>query len=309
MAGTAAPMTGHLIHVGYAKAASTFLQTWFAQHPQLAYAPGGIAGFHDVHAMAREGTSERSRPLYRVTSDEALSSPHASAGQMAVDYDAIRRNSRQDAQAEVCALLATLFPQAHILIVTRGFRAMILSSYSQYVRSGGTDSLATLCALAGTPEAANLAPWNYDVLIGLYRRAFGAERVIVLPYELLRDDAPAFLGEISRRLGLADIGVPDARPNPSLSPVELAWYPRLGRRVRSLPLGVWGRRKAWQHYVQAATHNRLRTAIALLQRLRPIPPLSDAPLTPELMQNFRGFAASLRDEPLYRAYARDYLVD
>ena len=46
-------MTGHLIHIGYAKAGSSFLRSWFAQHPQLAYAEGGIAGFPDVHALVR----------------------------------------------------------------------------------------------------------------------------------------------------------------------------------------------------------------------------------------------------------------
>ena len=55
--------------------------------------------------------------------------------------------------------------------------------------------------------------------------------------------------------------------------------------------------------------NRLRVPIALLQRLRPLPPLTDATLAPELIDGFRGLATSLCDEPLYRAYARDYLCD
>jgi hypothetical protein len=259
--------------------------------------------------MAREAASGRGRPLYRVTSSEDLSSPHTSVGQMAVDYEEMQRASMPDAQTRACELLAALFPTAHILIVTRGFRSMILSSYSQYVRSGGLESLAALCASGGSAAAAKQAPWNYDHLIGLYRRAFGEAKVILLPYELLRDDAAAFVGEISRRLEIADTGVPPGRLNPSLTPIELAWYPRLGRRVRSLPLGARGRRQAWQFYVQAAMTNRLHIAIALLQRVRPVPPLTDAPLTPELMQNFHGLASSLRDEPTYRAYARDYLFD
>jgi hypothetical protein len=136
-----------------------------------------------------------------------------------------------------------------------------------------------------------------------------APNVIVLPYELLRDDAVAFFGEIARRLGLADVGVPAGRQNPSLSPIELTWYPRLTRLVRSLPVGAWGRRKAWEVYVQAAVTNRLRISIALLRRLHPLPPVTDAPLTPQMMEGFRDFATSLRDEPLYRAYARDYLFE
>src|SRR5262249_37217403 len=43
-------MTGHLIHIGYPKTGSNFLRAWFAQHPQLAYADGGIAGFLDAYS-------------------------------------------------------------------------------------------------------------------------------------------------------------------------------------------------------------------------------------------------------------------
>jgi hypothetical protein len=211
-------------------------------------------------------------------------------------------------QAEACELLGTLFPNARILIVTRGFRSMLMSAYSQFVRSGGEVPLAQACAEA-KKETKMLAQWNYDFLIDLYRKEFGYSNVIVLPYELMRDDAAAFLGEIARRLGLDEVGAPPGRPNPTLSPIELAWYPWLARRVRSLPLGRSGRRRARQFYLQAAMSNRLRWPIALLQRIRPLPPVTDAPLTPELMQEFRGFASSLREEPLYRAYARDYLFD
>ena len=171
-------MTGHLIHIGYAKAGSTFLQNWFAQHPQLAYAPGGMAGFPDVYALARKAASQDGRPLYRVTSSEGLATPHPDVGSLAPDYQNMELGPLAGARAEACKLLAALFPTAHVLIVTRGFRSMILSSYSQYVRSGGADSLEWLCGAAGKAGADS---WNYDFLIGLYRKAFG---------ELERDRAP-----------------------------------------------------------------------------------------------------------------------
>jgi Sulfotransferase family len=300
-------MTGHLIHIGYAKTGSNFLRRWFAQHPQLAYAEGGIAGFPDLYSIVREGASRRDRPLYRVTSAEGFSTPHANFGQENIDYENMERGSMPSSQAEVCRSLAMLFPTAHILIVTRGFRSMILSGYSQYVRTGGDESLAGLCAAAAS--TGQQGPWNYDYLIGLYRRAFGEAKVIVLPYELLRDDPAAFLDQIAQRLGLVQIEMSTGRLNPSLSQVELAWYPRLARATRSLPLGRRGRRKAWQLYLRAAMTNRLCRPIALLQRLWPMTGVTDALLTPELMEGYRGFATTLRDDPLYRAYAQDYLFD
>jgi hypothetical protein len=309
MAGARAAVTGHLIHIGYAKAGSTFLRSWFAQHPQLAYAEGGIAGLRDVYSMVRAAASPDGQPLYRVTSSEAFTTPHTGAGQVSVDYEKIRRASMRDAQMRACELLAEFFPAAHILIVTRGFSSMILSSYSQYVRTGGQESLDELCASVRAAAAAKQLPWNYDFLIGLYRSAFDSGKVIVLPYELLRDDASAFLREITRRLGLIEIGPPIGRPNPSLTPIELAWYPRFARRVRALPFGERGRRKAWDLYVRAALGNHLRQPIALMQRLHPRPPVTNAPLNPDLMQSLRGLAATLREEPHYRPYVREYLLD
>jgi hypothetical protein len=299
-------MTGHLIHIGYPKTGTTFLRRWLAQHPQLAYAEGGIAGFRDAYSIVRDGASQRTRPHYRVTSAEGLAIPHASFGRDDIDYESMQLSSIPAAQEEVCQSLAALFPNAHILIVTRGFRSVILSGYSQYVRTGGDQSLASVCTMAG-PQGQGV--WNYDYLIRLYRRAFGETKVIVLPYELLRDDAAAFLRQIANRLGLAEIGVPTERPNPSLSAIELAWYPRLARRIRTLPVGLRGRRKARQVYLRAVMTNRLRTPSALLQRLSPMAAVTEALLPPDLMDGYRVFATTLRDDPLYRPYARDYLFD
>jgi hypothetical protein len=96
---------------------------------------------------------------------------------------------------------------------------MMMSAYSQYARSGGEDDLF---ALAEGGEGSNA--WNYDHVIGLYRSAFG-DGLIVLPYELLRDDADAFVRELERRLGLSLCPAPELRLNSALSPEELSWYP------------------------------------------------------------------------------------
>ena len=42
----------HLIHIGFPKAASTFLQHWFDRHPEIAYRPGGLAGMHTVYDLS-----------------------------------------------------------------------------------------------------------------------------------------------------------------------------------------------------------------------------------------------------------------
>ena len=259
-------MTGHLIHIGFPKAASTLLQQWFAEHPQLAYAPGAIAGFRDVRDISGSAATGESGLRYRVTSSETFSAPLRRGSSAYIDYRANGRDCRAR-QAEACRLLAAIAPQAHVLIVTRGFRSMILSSYSQYVRSGGAEDLE---ALFGEEQE---DPWHYDFVADLYRRAFGAERVLILPYELLRDDREAFGSAIARWLGIDPHPLPRETVNRSLSPVELRWYPRITRAIERLPVGAPARRWLLHRHAAAAMANRRRRAIGLLQRLRPAAPV------------------------------------
>ncbi|HEY0153586.1 MAG TPA: sulfotransferase [Longimicrobium sp.] len=301
-------MIRHLIHIGYPKAGSTFLQHWFASHPQLAYQPGAIAGFHDVYSIARSAASPQREERYRVTSFEGLSVPMPDAGERVVDY---RRTGAVDPatrETRACELLAALFPGAVVLVVTRGFRSMILSRYSQFLRTGGDVELPVLLASAlGTadapPEARiEVEHWDYDALIGKYRAAFGAHGVVVMPYELLRDDPAAFTAALEARLGLDPAPPPPGRVNASLTGEEMAWYPRLARAVRRVPLASLHRL-----YAGAAFTNRLRLPIRLLQRLRPATPVTAAMIPDAALEPFRGVADSLRSDPLYAPYAAEYL--
>jgi hypothetical protein len=299
-------MTAHLIHIGYAKTGSTFLKRWFEAHPQIAFDANGIAGFRDVNDMARQSASPPSGMRLRVTSSEGFATPHAFIGGIGGGYHGYRDGEGRlpDAQAPAADMLAALFPDAHVLLVTRGFRSVVLSGYSQYVRDGGSRDF--FAPDPADPEARRYA-WNYDYLVRLYRERFG-DRLIVLPYELLRDDAEAFVREIERPLGLDHCAPPPHRHNPSLSPVELRWYPRLTRLIRRLPIGDLGRRALLRIYLPLVMRNRLGPLVRLLQATRPAEPVTRALVTDEVVDDFRGRAEVLRDHPLYRRYRDDYLL-
>ncbi len=303
-------MAQHLIHVGYPKSGSTFLQAWFEQHPDLCYAPGGVGGFPDVYAMCRMPD-----PSYRyyVTSSEGLSTPHRSTGGLQLEGGGERGGLPErikDAQADVCALLKTLFPGSRILVVTRGFRDIVLSGYSQYVRSGGTQHLDGMIRDLADRLADDTGHYyDYDYLVGLYAAAFGADNVIVLPYELLRDDQPRFLRVLEERLGLPHREVRVGRVNASLSPEELYWYPVISRAVSAAASRLGGRRSArvYRWYVRGTFENRLRPLVRVLARARPGRAVTDADFPEEFLRHCVGRAERLRGDPLYAAYAAEYL--
>ena len=250
----------HLIHIGFPKAGSTYLQAWFEAHPELAYRHGGLAGYHTIFQLTAEmAAGAVDRPAWRVTSHEGLSMPWREAadqtgqsGNAAHDVDETKR-----AQHRTCALLSDLFPSACVLIVTRGFRSVVRSAYSQYVRAGGPHGFDQLIEpMSGI--------WNYDELIAAYRRAFG-DRVLVLPYEMLDENSAAFLAAIARWLGIGSHPMNAERINAALSNAELIWYPRWTRAL----LRIRGGGRLLPLYRSMIFRGRLRGLAALADRIRP----------------------------------------
>jgi len=300
----------HLIHIGYPKAGSTFLQEWFRCHPDLQYRPGGLAGFHNVYELGRPAASVC---RYYVTSFEGLSTPHESAGDLRLDFDgitAVQEDPVKDNQARVCARLQTLFPDARILIVTRGFRSMIMSAYSQWVRMGARRRLKEMCNdLALRLEQDAYHYYDYDYVVRLYRDAFGEDNVIVLPYELLRDDQAKFVSELEERLDLNHYEIKLGRINPSLSPAELYWYPATSRVVSSVVsrLGSPLSKPIYSWYVNQTLRNRFHFLIKLLDLVAPGRTITADNFPTEILSLCESKATLLEQNVLYAPYADEYL--
>jgi hypothetical protein len=305
-------MSRHLLHVGYPKAGSTFLQAWFERHPELRYAPGGLGGFRNVYEVARP-SAERFK--YFVTSFEGLATPHESAGGMRLEFGGaapMRPDPVKENQRAVCDVLKTVFPGSRVLIVTRGFKGMIASAYSQSVRMGGRLHPEGMCReLAARLSQDEQHYFDYDFLIGLYGEAFGEENLIVMPYELLRDDQAGFLATLEGRLGLGHAPFTLGRINESLSPEELYWYPLISRAFSAAAsrLGAERFRRAYTWYVGKTLENRLRPVVRLLRLLRPNRKITAADFPDDVLSFCQGRATRLMNNPLYAPYAAEYLWD
>jgi hypothetical protein len=305
-------MAQHLIHVGYAKAGSTFLQAWFEGHPEIRYAPGGLGGFDNVYELARPtGRAYK----YYVTSYEGLSVPVRSAGGMHLDFVSARpapETGAKEKQAEVCAALKSLYPGSRVLIITRGFKGLITSGYSECVRLGTRLHPDGVCReFSQCLRIDDDHYWDFDYLIRLYGEAFGEENLIVMPYELLRDDQDRFLATLETRLGLGHTRVELGRLNPSLSPEELYWYPLISRAVSAAAarLGEARFQKIYRWYVSKILNGKLRPIVKVLRLLRPDGKITGADFAGDILLYCRGRATLLKENPLYAPYAADYLWD
>lgn len=291
-----APLTQHLIHIGFPKAGSSFLQRWFSFHPQFRYREGGVGGFWNVYDIVRFSTSPARPVRYYVTSTEGLTAPRDSAGfPYLFTHDPELADTFPAARAKACEVLKDLFPNATILIVTRGFRAMIVSHYSQYVREGGSESFEDW--------QKRKHDYDFNTVISLYRSAFPG-KVIVLPYETFAKDQARFIEDLENRLGLDHVPFARNRVNPSLSRSELRWYPRFSRLFQKLPVT---RRVYRRAFVPLSFNNKLSPIIKILNRIFG-PMISDMPkISDTRLDQFRGQAEILAHEPEYAGYEEAYM--
>jgi hypothetical protein len=293
----------HLIHVGFPKAASTSLQAWFGARPDVVFTNNGLLGYYEATAFAHDAARGRRATLY-VTSYEHLIAPGAPNGGF-IDSSEPARVQRQ----RICKLLRDLFADATILIVTRGFRGTIASGFSQFVRSGGTvDGWAAFLNHSEAGSFRVQETWDYDASIAEYEQAFGADRVVVLPFELLVDDPDAFQTVVEDRLGLLHLDLPLPRLNLSLTNAELRWYPRFARLAlfAASRLGRPGRRLR-RIYLSGVGHPDLRSLASALDRVlpgSPPDPLSVAPAG--MLEGWGSRSVELRRRPEFRRYGAHY---
>lgn len=202
-----------LIHIGYPKSASTWLQR-FLFTPQFGfcrtldhvmikfsiiapspfrYHPDGPRALHDEKAAAAPGKVP-------VISSEVLSGNMWCGG-----YDA-----RQNADR-----LRETFPDARVLLLTREQRSFIRALYKSYVEWGLPHSLDRMLAPhePGRFPQFNLDWLDYSGVASYYIELFGRDRVLVLPYELIKRDIAGFVGEVLAFSG-SDASVEDIVSRP-----------------------------------------------------------------------------------------------
>lgn len=196
-----------LLHIGYHKTATTWLQQDLFQEASgsfcapwsrtdeaarliavnpFAFDPAETAAFFD------EGVRTASeRGLVPVLSNEQLAGNAHTGG----------HNSRA-----VADRLAAAFPRARILIVIREQRSMVMSVYKQYVRACGVASLARYL---NPPRRGNDrgVPFfdpsflEFHRLIAYYVALFGKSNVLVLAFEALKADPEQFVARVTRFAG------------------------------------------------------------------------------------------------------------
>jgi hypothetical protein len=214
-----------LIHIGYHKTGTTFLQSGLFASSDAGFASpwphvdlrNEIVLCSDfdwdasaVHRRFQTGRETASLAgLVPVMSDERLSGSAHAGG-----YDSARTAHR----------LAEAFPDARILIGVREQADAIYSTYQQYVRNGGGATAEKYMQPRHQAEMPQFRfeHWEYDRLIALYQGLFSPDRVLVLPYELLRTNPQDWADRIRGLVGMPSAPLVEGDRYRSLSAMGIA---------------------------------------------------------------------------------------
>jgi hypothetical protein len=193
-----------LIHVGFHKTATTLLQRTFFEKKQLGffqYQRGQcsqlvhrkLANLGPFDKLANETINElrqfsqeaAEKGLLGVISHERLSGYPASGG---FDSKLILEHIQE------------IFPNAKITIVIREQVSLIQSVYSQMITDGGGYSLRDFLNsiepfMVRIPQF-RLSFYEFDKYIDYCQTLFGKDNVLVLPYELLKENYQEFYDRI-----------------------------------------------------------------------------------------------------------------
>ena len=206
-----------LVHVGYVKAASTFLQQAVFADPRF--------GFAEPVPDARLVITDRlqlSDPWSWDASAEraafAAMNARVPAGLVPVWSEERLLGDPVQARydgAVTAERLAAVMPHARVLIVVREQRALAASIYREVIHDG---QALTLTDVIGTgDEPAGFRPLlrepflAYSAACARYRALFGEAGVLVLPVELLAADPDDFLARLRAFAGAEGEATPAPR--------------------------------------------------------------------------------------------------
>lgn len=178
----------NIVHLGFAKCGSTFLQAFWRNHPQvhLVFKSNFFGPFDEcdfdlgASYYARHFAAAHPHQLL-VESDEHLLMP--------VYHPKLHvRGITPESVDEICRRLKHVVPNAKLVLVIRNQLELLVSTYSQYLLGGGTLSLHAFAEeLIGVGGSGGYFYFHYDEIIERLQENFPGKLKVILSEEMARD--------------------------------------------------------------------------------------------------------------------------
>ncbi|MGB7930997.1 MAG: hypothetical protein WCH04_02010 [Gammaproteobacteria bacterium] len=206
-----------LIHIGYHKTATTWLQRELFCINSNVFVPLSPDNNPNVGKyLGRQFIRDRDGYLlspFDLNRDVILQELEFILGKIDIggrvpvlSYERLSGNPHSggfDARV-IAERIQACFPDARIFCVIREQQEILLSTYFQYLKIGGTDTLKTYLSRSYDGRRPGFSPahFNYIDLVSCYCRLFRRENVLILPYEMFRNQAGLFLEKLGMFVSL-----------------------------------------------------------------------------------------------------------
>jgi hypothetical protein len=248
-------MKNIIIHIGFHKTGTTFLQQYFERHPDVWYDQTLFEGYRETGKITEESRVNILKISEQniVLSEEQLTVWKGALNPLGAkfqDYDITAH------QSETAQHLFELYPTAKILITIRGFDTLLPSLYSQYVLNGGTQFFDCFIKSQLNSKLASL--FNYDFAFSTYSTFFGKENVYVLPYELLKENPMALTSTFEKKFNIPHFDFSSMAVNRSIPKIYLNVMVFVSKMVmglifafpKKLQLAIYGKYVALLFYIK-----------------------------------------------------------
>jgi hypothetical protein len=205
-----------LIHVGYPKTATTWLQNEILADQTLGFNRFDpsllghvVSSFIIPNPYTFDPEVARSTNLF-----DNRANPPADHLLPVITYELLIGNplGRSYHGYQVAHRLHATFPGAKIFISIREQKSMALSLYREYLKQGGVHDIESFIGKRqhdpGFRPHCDPDFFLYDQPVELYQSLFGKEQVLVLPYELLRSRPKEYLKKFTDFCGTPEISPP-----------------------------------------------------------------------------------------------------
>jgi hypothetical protein len=219
-----------LIHIGYPKSGSTYLQDVIFNHPSV-----HLLKQPDIDYLA---TSPSFSPdiLRQSLAQARPSNPnHALTIFSQEKLSGSLNGEHPERTTQIADRLHAAYPDARVLIITRNQIEYTMSLYCWRVVQRGFETRDLHTYLHDIFETQLRKKLCYDALITYYTNLFGADKVKTLPFELVKSDGTRFTQELAAFTGIPLNRSPSTRRVnvTQRSKALINWSRRVNRMVGS----------------------------------------------------------------------------